>query len=157
MKNFFSISLIISSLTISWLTTNPFSAIETNFKSSSNEDLVEAAILDYVEGIYEVAPKRIEKSVSTELRKRGFWLNEEKKEYVDNLDMSYEELLDLASSWNKDGSRADENSPKEIQLFEVNDKTASAKLKAVWGVDYFHLAKTDDQWKIVNVIWQSLP
>ena len=121
-----------------------------------NERLIEAAILDYVEGLYEVAPERIEKSVSPELRKRGFWFNEEKSAYVDNLDMSYEELLDLAGSWNRDGSRADANSIKAIKIFDVNDKTASAKLTAVWGVDYFHLAKTDDQWQIVNVIWQSL-
>ncbi|MGH9838243.1 MAG: nuclear transport factor 2 family protein [Blastocatellia bacterium] len=35
--------------------------------------------------------------------------------------------------------------------------SASAKLVAEWGMDYFHLAKYDGKWKIVNVMWQSLP
>ena len=46
---------------------------------------------------------------------------------------------------------------KEIEIYDVNTKTASAKLTAEWGVDYFHLSKVNDQWKIVNVIWQSMP
>ena len=31
--------------------------------------------------------------------------------------------------------------------------TASAKLTADWGVDYFHLAKYEGKWKIVHVLW----
>lgn len=38
----------------------------------------------------------------------------------------------------------------------ILDKTASAKLTAHWGVDSFHLAKIDGQWRIVQVLWQSL-
>ena len=49
------------------------------------------------------------------------------------------------------------HSAKEIEIFDVNSKTASAKLTAEWGIDLFHLAKINDQWKIVNVIWQSQP
>ena len=40
---------------------------------------------------------------------------------------------------------------------DVLDKTATAKLTADWGVDYFHLARFDGQWQIVNVMWQSPP
>ena len=36
------------------------------------------------------------------------------------------------------------------------NQTASAKLTAAWGVDYFHLAKYGGKWKIVHVLWQSL-
>lgn len=42
-------------------------------------------------------------------------------------------------------------------MFDVLDQTASAKLTAMWGVDYFHLAKYDGQWKIVNILWQEPP
>jgi len=70
--------------------------------------------------------------------------------------MTYTQLLNLAASWNKFGNRTSETSPKEIEIYDVNTKTASAKLTAEWGVDYFHLSKVNDQWRIVNVIWQSM-
>ena len=37
------------------------------------------------------------------------------------------------------------------------DKTATAKLSAVWGVDYLNLAKLDDGWRICQVLWQEPP
>ena len=118
---------------------------------------VKAAILDYVEGIYEVDSTRIEKSVDTSLRKIGYWYNKKDSAYMDNLPMTYDQLVRLAARWNKDGKRTDENSPKKIEIYDVNSKTASAKLTAEWGIDYFHLGKYNDQWKIINVIWQSMP
>ncbi|PQJ77692.1 nuclear transport factor 2 family protein [Polaribacter porphyrae] len=119
--------------------------------------LVNAAILDYVDGLYLVDSTRIDKSVDKKLRKVGFWYNPDKKEYVDNLEMTHTQLSNLAAKWNKSGKRVNKDSPKEIEIFDVNSKTASAKLTAAWGIDLFHLAKVDNQWKIVNVIWQSQP
>ena len=44
-----------------------------------------------------------------------------------------------------------------MQVLDVLDVTASAKLTAKWGVDSMHLAKYGEQWKIVQVLWQSPP
>ncbi len=118
---------------------------------------VKSAILDYVEGIYEVDSTRIQKSVDTTLRKIGYWYNKKDSAYMDNLPMTHDQLVRLAARWNKDGSRANENSPKKIKIYDINSKTASAKLTAEWGIDYFHLGKYNGQWKIMNVIWQSMP
>lgn len=117
---------------------------------------VNAAILDYVEGIYLVDSSRIVRSVHPELRKRGYWYNAKEMAYRDNLDMTYTELKNLAVSWNKDGKNANDQTVKIIQIFDVNDRTATAKLTAAWGIDYFHLAKIDDRWMIMNVLWQSI-
>lgn len=118
---------------------------------------VENAIKDYVEGIYLVDSTRIEKSVDSTMRKIGYWYNPKKKEYVDNLPMTYKQLVRLAARWNKSGKRADESSPRDIEIYDINSKSASAKLTAVWGIDYFHLSKVNGQWKIMNVLWQSMP
>ena len=32
-----------------------------------------------------------------------------------------------------------------------------ARLDAEWGIDFFHLAKFGEDWKIMNVIWQTYP
>lgn len=118
---------------------------------------VENAIKDYVEGIYLVDSTRIEKSVDSTMRKIGYWYHPKKKEYVDNLPMTYKQLVRLAARWNKDGKNADASSPKEIEIYDINSKSASAKLTAAWGIDYFHLSKVNGQWKIMNVLWQSMP
>lgn len=115
---------------------------------------MEAAVMDYVEALYNVKPERVEQSVHQELRKRGYYYN---KDTYHQADMNFAQLKDLAARWNKDGKRANAESPKEIVIFDVLDKTASAKLTAEWGVDYFHLVKLDGKWQIMNVLWQSPP
>ncbi|NNE27753.1 MAG: hypothetical protein HKN09_12985 [Saprospiraceae bacterium] len=126
-------------------------------QSNNDEAAVKAAIMDYVEGLYDADSTRIENSVHPTLRKIGYWYHKPSASYRDNLPMTYEQLVSLAARWNVDGTSANEDSPKDIVIFEVKDKTASAKLTAAWGVDYFHLGKIDGKWYIMNVIWQSLP
>ena len=113
-------------------------------------------MLDYVEGIYEVKPELIERSVHTKLVKFGFGRRSADAEYR-VIPMTYEQLVDLAGEWNADGSRANADSPKEIVVLDLLNQTAAAKLTAEWGIDYFHLAKYDGQWKIVHVLWQTHP
>ena len=122
---------------------------------SAEEEAVHAAVLDYVEAIYDVEPDRIARSVHPELRKLGFWRNDGAYQ---RMDMSYEQLHALAARWNTDNRQnLDESTVKKIEVYDVLDQTATAKLTADWGVDYFHLARFDGQWQIVNVMWQSPP
>lgn len=129
---------------------------QQNIKYSEDYKGVHAAIFDYVEGLYLVDSTRIARSVHPDLRKRGYWYNTKKAAYVDNLDMTYQQLKNLAASWNKNGGNANDESPKIIEIYDINDRTASAKLTAEWGIDYFHLAKLDGKWYIMNVLWQSI-
>ncbi len=128
-------------------------------QTDADRDAVYNAVLDYVEGIYNVQPERIERSVHPELRKIGFWRPNANADWRQGaLPMNFEQLVTLAGRWNADGTTLQENAPKEIIIHEVLDRTASAKLTAQWGIDYFHLAKFDDgTWKIINVLWQSPP
>lgn len=118
---------------------------------------VKEAVLNYVEGLYEVDSNRIKQSVHPDLYKIGYFYRKDKQAYSGPLRMTFQQLVDLAASWNKDGNSANEDSPKEIEVLDVLDKTATAKLTAAWGVDYFQLAKEGDQWMIMNVLWQSPP
>ncbi len=133
------------------------SAIAQKADSMSDEEAVRFAVTDYVNALYKVEPEKIERSVDPSLRKIGYWYDDESKTYKDNLEMTYQQLYNLAGTWNKEGNRTSADSPKEIVIYEVNDKTALAKLTAEWGIDIFHLAKVNDRWKIYNIIWQSPP
>ena len=124
-------------------------------QSSDERECVRQAVLDYVEGVYQVEPARIERSVHPDLSKRGFWREKGMDGYTTGK-MSFAALVEVAKNWNKSG-KLPKDAPKEITIFEVQDQTASAKLVADWGTDYFHLAKFDGKWMIVNVLWQSPP
>ena len=124
---------------------------------SADEVAVKAAVTDYVEGLYLVDSNRIKNSVHPSLHKIGYYYSEDKGKYGGPYPMSFRQLVDLAATWNADGKHASASSPKEIVLLDVLDKTASAKLTAEWGIDYFHLAKEDGKWFIMNVLWQSHP
>jgi hypothetical protein len=125
-------------------------------QAGADKEAVRQAVLDYVEGVYEVAPERIERSVHTDLVKRGFYIKKGETAYT-FAPMTFAELVNLAKTYNKSGSRVPKDAPKEIVIFDVLDQTAAAKLTAVWGVDYFQLAKYDGKWKIVNILWQTPP
>jgi hypothetical protein len=127
----------------------------TSAQSDKEREAVKQAVLDYVEGVYEVKPERIERSVHPDLAKRGFFIKKGESVYSPHI-MTYQELVDLAKNYNKNG-RVPKDAPKEIVIFDVSDQTATIKLTAVWGIDYMHLAKYDGKWKIINVLWQSPP
>ena len=124
-------------------------------QSDADREGVRAAVLDYVEGIYEVDASRIERSVHPDLAKRGFFVKKGETAYSPHV-MTFQQLVDLAKNYNKDG-HVPKDAPKEVVVFDVSDQTASVKLTALWGIDYMHLAKYDGKWKFVNVLWQTHP
>jgi len=123
---------------------------------SDDHAAVEAAVRDYVEALYLVKPERIERSVHPALEKIGFYRPPESGAYRTPSKMTFEQLRELAAGWNK-GGREGQDIPYQIQVLDVLDVTASAKLTAKWGVDHMHLAKLGGQWKIVQILWQSPP
>lgn len=120
--------------------------------SAADEEAVQQAVLDDVEGIYDVQPERIERSVHPTLRKVGYVRRPDGS--WGSTPMTFAQLRDLAAEWNADGHLA-ADAPKRIDVLDVLDQTASAKLVADWGVDYFHLARIDGRWQIMNVLWQT--
>ena len=142
-----------------WKIVNKVFTAEPKAKAATTQlpddrEAVKQAVLDYVEALYEADSSRIEKSVHRDLFKLGFERSKEGtyKPYR----MTYQELYDLAGRWNKTG-RIPKNSKKEIVVYDVADQTASAKLTAMWGIDYVHLAKFDGKWMITDILWQTPP
>lgn len=125
--------------------------------NSADAKEIKEAILDYAEGVYTVDTLRIYESVHPQMVKRGTWYDSQRASYLPLQEMSFEQLVDLTSRWNRDGKQANSESIRKVEIFDIQDKTASAKLTAVWGTDYFHLVKLEEKWYIINVLWQSPP
>jgi hypothetical protein len=124
-------------------------------QSAADKAAVHQAALDYLEAIYMVDPSRIERSVHPDLSKRGFWREPAKSVYEPQSTMTYAQLVALAGSWNKAGTR--DTTIKKVEVIDVLDQTATAKVTASWGIDHMQLAKYDGRWKIINIVWQAHP
>jgi hypothetical protein len=112
---------------------------------------ITAAIRNYVDAIYEKDTSRIYTSVDPVLAKRGYSRRDGK--WTEST-MSFKQLVQIAATWRRSERKL---LVPEITIFDILDHTASAKLKADWGIDYFHLSKSSGSWKIYNVMWQSHP
>ena len=124
-------------------------------QTDEDRGAVKQACLDYVESIYEVNSSKVERSVHPELVKRGFFVKKGEAVYSPSA-MTFTQLVELSKNYNKAG-KLPKDAVKEVVVFDVADQTASAKVTAVWGIDYIHLAKYDGKWKIINILWQSPP
>jgi hypothetical protein len=112
----------------------------------TDRDAVRQAILDYVESFYEAAPARAERSVARDLAKFG--LRRAEDGTFERRDMNFDQLVASATRGIAGGA-------KEIEIFDLRERIACARLTAVWGTDFIHLAKIDGRWTIHHVIWQS--
>jgi len=144
-------------LALAMLFALPFCSAQAQTSSTDGADreAVRQATLDYVEGVYNVDPSRIERSVHPKLAKLGFYRGPKDEAYRPS-PMTFERLIEVAKTYNKEG-KLPKDAPKEITVLDLLDQTATVKLVAEWGIDYMHLAKFDGKWMIVNVLWQSPP
>ena len=123
-------------------------------QSAQDKEAFRQVGLDYVEGVYNVQPERIERSVHPTLVKRGFYKKDASTPYAE-LHMTYDQLVNLARTWNRDGKR--DTRIKNVEVLDLADQTAVVKITAQWGIDYMLVGKFPNGWKITQIIWQSPP
>jgi hypothetical protein len=129
-------------------------AVLSRTQAAQDREAVRQAGLDYVEGIYNAQPERIERSVHPSLVKRGFSKKDASAPYVE-MPMTYDQLVNLARTWNKDRKR--NTSIKNVEVLDLLDQTAVVKVTASWGIDHMLLGKYDGKWKTSLIQWQSHP
>lgn len=116
---------------------------------------IESVIHDYAEGFYEADLQKIHQSVHPSLQKIGSRFNAGKGSYEQVEEIGLNQLIEQAKFLNRDGQRADTEPIKKIVIYDVQEINATAKLTTAWGIEYVHLAKIDEKWYIMNVLWQS--
>jgi hypothetical protein len=114
---------------------------------------VKRAVLDYVEGFYEGDTAKLVRALRPDLDKYGYWRDSTGK-YVGER-MTYDEVIAYAKRVTARNRPPNTSWPKQVQIYEVLDQTASAKVTAWWGSDYLLLARHDGRWMISLVMWQG--
>jgi hypothetical protein len=117
---------------------------------------VRRAALDYLEGFYEGDTAKLVRGIRPEVTKLGFWRPRDSTTYVGEA-MPWAEILSYARGVKANNRQAPATAPKIVELLDVQDQTAAAKVTAFWGTDYLLLGKYAGRWMIVQVLWQSSP
>lgn len=118
---------------------------------------IERACLDYIEGFYEGDSTKLIRSLKPSLYKFGYWKNKTTGVYEPDGSMSYRQALDYAKNVLVKKNFAKPDSPKKVEILDIGNSIASAKVSAWWGIDYILLAKQGDQWMIEQVLWEGPP
>lgn len=116
---------------------------------------VESACMDYIEGFYEGDTSKLIRSIKPGLYKFGYWKNKNTGKYESEGQMTFQQAIDYAKRVMAKKNFAKADAPKKVQVLDVMNSIAVAKVTAWWGVDYIMLSKQDDKWRIEQVLWEG--
>ena len=116
-------------------------------------DNVRRVALDYLEGFYEGDTVKIVRAFRPDMYKYGFFKDSTGK-YAGS-QMTFDAAIAYAKRVKANNPPVNPSWPKQVDIYEVQDQTASAKVTAWWGTDYLLLAKYNGRWQITHVLWQG--
>jgi len=129
--------------------------ISFSHAQNSHAEGVKKACMNYIEGFYQGDESKLTESLQTTLNKFGFWKNKETGEYAQENYMSYDQALAYARNVLEKKSFASADAPKKVEILDIGNTIASAKITAWWGIDYILLSKRGDKWMIEQVLWEG--
>lgn len=108
------------------------------------------SVSDYYDGWYEANAERMDRCLHPNLTKRSVRYDETGKEYLRQLTKA--QMVEAT----KQGGGTDAPPEKRnwtITILDLYKEIATVKVAAGEYREYIHLAKQDDQWLIVNVLY----
>ena len=119
---------------------------------ASDEDAIRARALDYAEGWYSGDGDRMARALHPELAKRIAVVDKNGQPALQS--MNAEQLI--AGTRKGFGKNTPpEKQLKDVKILDVFHNAATVRLEMEGWIDYLHLAKFGDEWKIVNVLWEK--
>ena len=113
---------------------------------------VRAVALDYIAGVLENDPARMERSLHPDLAKRA---------YLPGLDgkpqLSQMSALTLVRRMGEPGRKLDPTRHAEVVVLDRYEGAASVRTTFDDWIDYLHIVNVGDKWKIINVLWELTP
>ncbi len=124
-------------------------------QTAADSAAIRAAALDYIEGWYEGDAERMEQALHPDLAKRMVYADRESGASKLH-DMTAQQLV--SGTRGGGGSRTPvEERRADVTILDIFGNAASVKVVARDWVDYLHIAKYDDRWVIINVLWELTP
>jgi hypothetical protein len=112
---------------------------------------IEKVALDYIEGWFEGSAERMERALHPDLVKRTFQVNPASgQQTLQNLTKAM--MVEYTQKGGGKGVPADRRGIKVAVLDQFRD-IATVRVESVSFIDYLQVARADDRWQIVNVLW----
>ena len=131
-----------------------FLAPQLQAQAAADSAGIRQAALDYIEGYYEANGERMERAVHPDLAKRIVMTNEQGRSQLQQMSAM---TLVMGTRAGGGSKTPPAERHKDVTILDIYQNAASAKIYASGWVDYLHLAKSNGQWKIVNVLWELHP
>jgi hypothetical protein len=114
---------------------------------------IRQAALDYIEGWYAGNADRMTRALHPELAKR---IVQPRADGRTLESMTAAQLIDYTG---RGGGRMTppDRQQKDVTMLDIYGNVASVKIVAGDWIYYLHIARFDDGWKIVNVLWEMKP
>jgi hypothetical protein len=113
---------------------------------SAEVTAIDAVARDYIEGWYTGDTNRMDRALHEELVKR---IPSEGAGALRAVTKA--RMMELTA----DGGGEMPDAEFEIEVYDVSDGIASARTVSPEYIDYLHLTKTPDGWKIANVLFRT--
>jgi hypothetical protein len=124
-------------------------------QSPADSSAVRATALDYIDGWYTADADRMERALHPELAKRIVFTDEASGQ--SRLDQQGAMTLVQATRAGYGARIPESGRRKDISILDIHENVASLKIVAAGWIDYLHLARWNDEWKIINVLWELTP
>ena len=126
-------------------------------QSSRHAKTLEQISRDYCVGFYEIDGDKVQATCHPSLSKRSV----EQAELSDGTqfdimqNITWEEIHVLGETFNNSwGFEPDARC--EVEIYEIRGNIAAAKMTGAVWFDYFHLMHVNDEWQIVNIMFEGL-
>jgi hypothetical protein len=115
---------------------------------------IERTVLDYFLGWFEGDPVRMERALHPELVKRSLDRNTSGAQSLRTI--TAQSMIEATA--HGEGKRQHPGDLRlEIEIEDIVGNLANVTVRSAIYIEYLHLMRAADGWKIVNDVWQSTP
>lgn len=118
-------------------------------QTEADREAIIATALNYIEGWYEADADRMERALHPALAKRIAMPGSDGKRSLDH--MTAETLVQYTA---RNQSQGDVDLRDKVRILDVYGHAAVVRVDADDWVDFLQIAKLDEGWLIVNVLWE---
>lgn len=126
-------------------------ASDVHAQSPADSSGIRDAALDYIEGWYAGDAARMERALHPHLAKRFMEALPD-----GGIRLTHTSALELVQQVEAGGGSAVPPGERrtDVRILDVFQDVASVRVDAHGWIDYMHLARFGDTWRIVNVLWE---
>jgi hypothetical protein len=117
---------------------------------TDDEAKIRAAALDYIAGVLEANPARMERCLHPELVKRAYLPGIGGKPQLSHISALV--MVQAARTWSATPDRE-----ATVAILDRYEGAACVRTTFDEWIDYMHVVKVGDEWKIIHVLWELTP